>query len=76
MGVSGERTLLDVVVKALEPYDIPTGRGWSESERLEPAQAVLDAIYGVEPTDYEALHARQQGKCACCGNGPPFAGRF
>lgn len=38
--------LLAVIVKALEPYDIPTDR-WSAAEKMEPARAVLDAL-GLE----------------------------
>lgn len=41
---SGEREhLLDAIVKALEPYDIPTG-SWTAAEKVEPARAVLDAL--------------------------------
>jgi len=35
--------LLALIVKALEPYDIPTV-AWSTKEREEPARAVLTAL--------------------------------
>jgi hypothetical protein len=36
-------TLRARIVKALEPYDIPTG-AWTEAERMEPALAVENAL--------------------------------
>lgn len=46
---SGEtrQALLDRIVRALEPYDIPSGRAWSDAERVEPAEKVLAAL-GLE----------------------------
>lgn len=38
--------LLAIIVKALEPYDIPTG-SWTAAEKIEPAQRVLAAL-GLE----------------------------
>jgi len=38
-------SILSVAVHALEPYDIPTGRAWSDAERIEPAEAVLRALW-------------------------------
>lgn len=37
---------LDIIVKALEPYDIPTD-AWSEAEKVEPAKAALAALESV-----------------------------
>lgn len=38
--------IVDVIVKALEPYDIPTG-SWTSAEKAEPAEAILRAL-GLE----------------------------
>lgn len=41
-----------IVVEALRPYDIPTG-AWTEKERAEPAQKVVDALAAA---GYLAVH--------------------
>lgn len=35
--------LIDRIVEALEPYDIPTG-SWTATEKREPAEKVIEAL--------------------------------
>ena len=53
-------SLLDVIVKALEPYDIPTG-AWSPAERIEPARSVLAALNKWLTEDANRRHQDRYG---------------
>lgn len=57
--------LLAIIVKALEPYDIPTDR-WSKADREEPAAAVL-AVLGLEQVGSKCFHGVSgANSCAIC----------
>lgn len=42
--MSAHGDLTDAVVRAIGPYDIPTGSGWNPADKREPAEVSLAAV--------------------------------
>lgn len=43
---------------------------WHARSPIEKQAARVKKLYGIEPEQYKAMHAEQQGKCAICKEEP------